>query len=73
MSMYRVIYYLHFRQTKSELNQLHHIELIDFMKQHVARKHWSEMKNAFYDFRNQTENFDILNSKWNDVNDALLF
>ena len=73
MSMHRVIYYLHFRQTKSELNQLHHIELIDFMKQHVARKHWFEMKNAFYDFWNQTKIFNISNSKWNNTDDALFF
>ena len=73
MSMHRVIYYLHFRQIKSELNQLYHIKLIDFMKQHVVRKHWFKIKNAFYNFRNQTKIFHTSNSKWNNTNDALFF
>ena len=60
-TIHRMIYYLHFFQIKFFLNDLHLIQIIDFIRQHVARKDWSEIKHVFYDFRDQTGNFHVLN------------
>ena len=60
-TIHRVAYYLHLRQVKTPLTQVHLTQIIAFLRQYVNWEFWPQVENAFYNFRDQSGDYNTFN------------